>query len=116
MPATNAVLDRAEDAIMKPPCKKLYGSAAVWRSPMACTLRFILGNSAPPRSSRGSLLQLQYTLKSCRFQKVVRNKLPGWWPTAADQTSPTSRECLRWVTNDQLVLSATFPLWPRKLT
>jgi hypothetical protein len=24
MPATNAVPDRAEDAIMKPPCKKLY--------------------------------------------------------------------------------------------
>src|ERR1043166_7167244 len=94
MPATTAVSDRAEDAIIKPPCKKSLRFGSRWALANGTYPAFqSLGIRHLPGSSRRSLLQLQYTLKSCRFQK--------WFPTncpvpmvadAAEQTSPTRSE------------------------
>src|SRR5262249_36686746 len=57
--------------------QKLYGSVAVWRSPMAGTLRFILGNSAPPRQLAKQSTSIAIHAKELPFPEVVRNKSPG---------------------------------------
>jgi len=78
MPATNAVPDRAEDAIMKPPCKKLYGSAAVLA--LANGMYFCvssLGFGTSPGAREAVYFNLQSTLKSCRFQKWFATNCPA---------------------------------------
>src|SRR5262249_59800227 len=78
MPATNAVPDRAEAAIIETSLQKSFTvrrpfGARHWHVPCVSSL----GIRHLPGSSRGSLLQLQYTLKSCRFQKCFATNCPA---------------------------------------
>src|SRR5262245_29431007 len=75
MPAMNTVPDRAEYAIVKPPCKGLNGSAAVGRRPTACTLLFILGVRHRPRQFARQSTPIAIHAKDLPFPEVARKYL-----------------------------------------
>src|SRR5262245_8788854 len=65
---------------------------------MACTLRFILGNSAHPRQLARQSPSIAIYAEDRPFQTwFAPNCSAAMVADAAEQTSPTSRECLRWV-------------------